>query len=222
MGIDLAIDRLGRVGYAEALELQRKCVEARRSGAAPDRLLLLEHPPVITLGRSARRENLLATEADLARRGVEIHEVARGGDITYHAPGQLVGYLILDLQALGRPDVHAFLRELESGLAEAVAELGLPTCLRPGYTGLFAGAGPSAPPHRKLASIGVGLRGWVTCHGFALNVDLDLAGFEAIVPCGLRDVEMTSVARELGSQEPADLSSRAVDAVANAFAGRWS
>jgi lipoyl(octanoyl) transferase len=222
MAADFAVDHLGRIGYAEALELQHKCVDARRSGTGPDRLLLLEHPPVITLGRSARRENLLATPAELARRGVEVHEVARGGDITYHAPGQLVGYAILDLAARGRPDVHAFLRELEAGLVEAVSELGLASRVRPGFTGLYADSTDDGEKHRKLASIGVGLRGWVTCHGFALNVDVDLEGFETILACGLHDVEMTSVARELGSLTGPDLSRRASQAVADVFSERWS
>jgi lipoyl(octanoyl) transferase len=219
---ELLIDRLGCVPYAEALELQRKCVEARRSGAGPDRLLLLEHPPVVTLGRSARERHLRESRASLAARGVEVVEVARGGDVTYHAPGQLVGYAILDLEARGRTDVHAFLRELESGLGEALEALGVAWRCLPGWTGVFAADDRAGAPPRKLASIGVGLRGWITCHGFALNVDLDLAGFDAIVPCGLHAVQMSSLARELGPAVPADLGARALAAVADAFAKRWS
>lgn len=220
MATELRVERLGRVPYAEALELQAKGVELRRTGAAPDRLLLLEHPPVVTLGRRARGDHLLASREELAARGIELYEVARGGDVTYHAPGQLVGYPILDLRARGRTDVHAYLRELEAGLAEALAELGLPTRTRAGYTGLFAAA--DGGPPRKLASIGVGLRGWITCHGFALNVDLDLSGFECIVACGLHEVRMGSLARELGARAPADLGERALDAVEAAFARRWA
>ena len=219
---ELRIERLGRVPYTEALERQMKCVEARRSGAGPDRLLLLEHPPVITLGRRARRAHLLQSPDQLAVRGVEIHSIARGGDVTYHAPGQLVGYAIIDLRARGCADVHAFLRELEGGIGEALAELGVSTRRVPGCTGVFAAQDSPHGRPRKLASIGIGMRGWVTCHGFALNVDLDLAGFEAIVPCGLHGVEMTSLARELGTEAPADLGARALDAVAGAFARRWA
>ena len=127
MARELAIEWLGVVPYREALELQEKCVEARRAGAAADRLLLLEHPPVITLGRGARSDTLLASGAELAARGIDVHRVSRGGDITYHAPGQLVGYLILDLAARGERDVHAFLRSIEAMLEDALSELGVPT-----------------------------------------------------------------------------------------------
>jgi lipoate-protein ligase B len=184
------------VAYGEALELQLAAVEACRAGGA-DRLLLLEHPPVVTLGRSAKAENLLASRAQLAARGVEVHEIARGGDVTYHAPGQLVGYLIADLAARGARDVSRWLRDLEACLLEALAELGVPSRRIAGMTGVFVDA-PGTP--RKIASIGVGLKGWVTYHGFALNVSLDLAGFDDIVPCGLAGVAMTSVARELGCE----------------------
>jgi lipoyl(octanoyl) transferase len=190
-------------------------VAARRRGATGDRLLLLEHPPVVTFGRSGRPEHLLVAPAELARRGVEVHHVARGGDVTYHAPGQLVGYPIVDLAARGAVDLPRFLRALEAGLVDALAALGVPATTRAGATGVFvAGA-----PRRKLASIGIGVRGWVSCHGFALNVNLDLEGFAAIVPCGLHDVEMTSVARELGGTAP-DLMQRAREAVSSALPRR--
>jgi lipoate-protein ligase B len=175
----------------------------------------------VTLGRSFRPESLLVDAAELARRGIGLFEVARGGDATYHGPGQLVGYLIADLAARGEPDVHAFLRRLEAGLGRALAELGVPARTLPGKTGVFADDPLRAEPARKLASIGVGLRGWVTCHGFALNVTLDPAEFSVIVPCGLRDVAMTSVARELGAAAPADLPERARRAVAGAFAATF-
>jgi lipoate-protein ligase B len=215
----LQVEWLGRVPYAEALALQEARVAEVRAGSAGDALLLLEHPPVITLGRSARPENLLQSPDALAERGVELHEIARGGDVTWHGPGQLVGYAILDLQARGRADVHRFLRDLESGLIDALEKLGLAAEIRSGMTGVFVA--PSAPP-RKIASIGVGLRGWVTWHGFALNVDPDLAGFEAIVPCGLQGVEMTSLARELGETAAADLPARSREAVADAFVRRFA
>jgi lipoate-protein ligase B len=207
------------VPYGEALALQERCAAERRAGAGPDRILLLEHPPVVTLGRSSREENLLASRAELAARGVEVHAIARGGDVTWHGPGQLVGYPILDLAASGRRDVHRYLRDLEAGLREALSALGVAARAQPGMTGVFAAGGEGRP--RKLASIGVGVRGWITRHGFALNVAPDLSAFDCIVPCGLSQVEMTSVARELGPARPADLWERSRDAVAHAFLRLW-
>jgi lipoyl(octanoyl) transferase len=211
------VEWLGRVAYAEALDLQLARVEARRRGDAGDVLLLLEHPPVVTLGRSARAENLLVPPSELAARGIELHEVARGGDVTYHGPGQLVGYLVVDLGARGEPDVIRFVRRMEAALIDALASLGLAGQVREGYTGVFVDSGTSVAA-RKIASIGVGLRGWVTYHGFALNLTLDPAAFGLIVPCGLRDVVMTSVARELGAPSGPDLDARGRRAVAAAFA----
>lgn len=205
MGAEIAVEWLGRVPYREALAMQERRVEERRRGLVPDVLWLLEHPPVLTHGRRAHRDHLLASPAWLAQRGVEVHEVSRGGDFTYHGPGQLVGYPIVDLEARGAPDVVAFLRRLEAGLIEALGALGVPARARAGYTGVFVAepaASPGARP-RKIASIGVGVRGWVTYHGFALNVDCDLRAFEWIVPCGLEEVEMTSIERELGGRMPA-------------------
>ncbi len=212
----LDVEWLGSVAYRDALKLQEEAVEARRAGAR-DRLLLLEHPPVVTLGRSARAQNLRVSRAELSRRGVDFVEVARGGDVTYHGPGQLVGYLIVDLSAGGPPDVHQHLRSIEAALAEAIRALGVPPQTREGITGVFVDD-PAASRPRKIASIGIGVRGWVSWHGFALNVDLDLAGFDVIVPCGLHDVEMTSLARELGSAAPSDLARRVRDEVAASFA----
>jgi len=209
--VSLAVRELGQVSYRDALALQDELVAARRRGEGADTLLLLEHPPVVTLGRSAHSEHLLVAQDALAARGVEVFEVARGGDVTYHAPGQLVGYPIVDLAARGARDVHAWLRTLEELIGEALVSLGVPWRRVPGWTGVFVDASEVRP--RKIASIGVGVRGWVTLHGFALNVDLDLAGFDAIVPCGLRAVEMTSIARELGARAPSDLAQRARTAV---------
>ena len=217
----LAVDWLGTVPYAEALELQAKAVAARREGGGPDRLLLLEHPPVVTLGRSAREENLRVSRPELARRGVALFEVPRGGDVTYHAPGQLVGYLVVDLAAGGAPDVHAHLRGIEAALCRALAALSVAAEVRPGMTGVFV-RDPAAAAPRKIASIGVGVRGWISWHGFALNVDVDLAGFEVIVPCGLHGVEMTSVVRELGAAAPAEPLARAREAVDEAFRAAWA
>jgi lipoate-protein ligase B len=218
---DLAIEWLGRVPYAAALELQQQRLAARRSGEVTDALLLLEHPPTITLGRSARREHLLARPEELCARSIEVHEVSRGGDVTWHAPGQLVGYLVIDLAARGQRDAHRFLREIEGGLCDALAVLGIDAVTRPGTTGVFVALGDQSERPRKLASIGVGLKGWVSWHGFALNVDLDLAGFDTIVACGLRDVEMTSIARELGARTPPELATLTRKAVADAFAKRF-
>jgi lipoate-protein ligase B len=190
------VDWLGRVPYAEALVLQERAVEARRCGEAGDRLLLLEHPPVVTLGSAASAENLLVSEAELETRGIALYRARRGGDVTYHAPGQLVGYLVVDLAARGERDVHRFLRTTEEALIDAARALGLECRRIDGMTGVYV-ADPGAGPERKLASIGVGVRHWVTWHGFALNVAIDLAGFDVIVPCGLHGVEMTSLAREL-------------------------
>jgi lipoyl(octanoyl) transferase len=193
------VEWLGALPYGEALALQQAAVADRLAGRGVDRLLLLEHPAVVTLGRSTKPENLRESPEALRARGVDVFEVGRGGDVTYHAPGQLVGYPILDLDALDRRDVHDHLRRLEGGLIDALAGFDLPATRVPGWTGVFVDRSRSAVsdgPERKIASIGVGIRRWVTFHGFALNVSLDLAGFDAIVPCGLHDVEMTSVARE--------------------------
>jgi lipoate-protein ligase B len=212
----LRVEWLGRVAYGEALALQERRIEARRRGEADDALLLLEHPPVITLGRRGREENVLVPAAALAARGIEVHRVARGGDATYHGPGQLVGYLVADLAARGEADAGALLRRIEAALIAALGALGVEGYTRPGQTGVFAT--PGAPgPARKVASIGVGLRGWISWHGFALNVTLDPADFDVIVPCGLRDVAMTSLARELGERAPADLEPRTRCAVTACF-----
>ena len=204
MGESLSVEWMGETSYADALALQHQAVADRLAGRTQDRLLLLEHPKVITLGRSTDRANLRFTEARLRELGIELFEVGRGGDITFHAPGQLVGYPIIDLDALGRRDVHAHLRRLETALVEALDELGVPAQRLSGWTGVFVDRSRSASrggPERKIASIGVGVRRWVTFHGFALNVTLDLMGFDPIVPCGLRDVEMTSVAVEQAIEE---------------------
>jgi lipoate-protein ligase B len=216
VGAAVEILELGRVPYADAMARQLELLEARRRGEGADVLLLLEHPAVVTLGRGSHEENLRVSRDLLRAQGVDLFEVARGGDVTWHGPGQLVGYPILDLAARGPRDLHAYLRRLEALLCEALDALGVPACTRSGMTGVFAAGAPEGRP-RKIASIGVGVRGWVTWHGFALNVDCDLAGFDCIVPCGLAGVEMTSVARELGASAPPDLGRRARDAVRAAF-----
>ncbi len=215
----LEVERLGAIGYATALARQRQAVELRRRGCSGDRLLLLEHPPVITLGRRAKPGNVKTPLAALRRRGIEVHEVSRGGDVTYHGPGQLVGYLIADLEARGACDPGGWLRGIEAALIEALAELGVPARRIPGMTGVFvadraarAGARP-----RKIASIGIALAGWISYHGFALNATLDLAAFEDIIPCGLAGVTMTSVAQELGVTPDAALFEHSAKCVELAF-----
>lgn len=212
---ELQIERLGRVAYADALARQETYVESRRAGDCPDTLLLLEHPAVVTLGRSSHEEHLRLSRDALAARGIETFEVKRGGDVTYHAPGQLVGYPILDLDARNERDLHAYLRRLEEVLFDVLRAFGISPKRVDGRTGVFVEVPPGARD-RKIASIGVGARGWVTYHGFALNVDLDLAGFNAIVPCGLADVEMTSIAREIESV-PSGLAGEAERWVVEAF-----
>jgi len=186
----LLVTDLGAMPYAEALALQRDLAGARLSGAVPeDVLLLVEHPPVITLGRSAKASHLLASPGLLAARGVETFEVERGGDITFHGPGQLVGYPIVDLTQ-HRQDLHWYLRQLEEVMIRSLASCGIPAARNPGKTGVWVG-------DRKIASIGVHARQWVAWHGFALNVTTDLSYFDLMVPCGIPDVVMTSVEREL-------------------------
>ena len=214
----LHVEWLGRIAWVDALEAQMKRVEARRARAGPDTLLLLEHPPVITLGRRTDPAHLLESRAALAARGIDVVEAARGGSVTYHGPGQLVGYLVIDLAARGAADVHRFLRSIEADLIAAIQKLGVAARAQPGRTGVFAAA--SGRP-RKLASIGIGLRGWLSFHGFALNVTLDPSEYAPIVPCGLADVAMSSLVRELGASAPADLMDRTRAAVAEAFAARW-
>lgn len=190
------VRRLGLVPYAEGLELQRQLVEARKADRIPDQLLLLEHPPVITLGAKVRRErsHILAAPAVLDAAGVELFEAGRGGDVTYHGPGQVVGYPILDLRP-DRCDVHRYVRDLEQVMIDAAAELGVQASRAPGLTGAWVGA-------EKLAAIGVRISRWVTSHGFAFNVTTDLSHFRYIVPCGIRDRGVTSLGRLLGRNVP--------------------
>ena len=185
----LEVIHAGRVPYGEALEWQRRLAQDRIAGRlAHDVLLLLEHPPVITLGRNSHAEHVLADGA-----GIEAFEIERGGDVTYHGPGQLVGYPIIDLTH-HRQDLHWYLRTLEQALIDALARLGVAAERHPGYTGVWTGGGK-----RKIASIGVHVKQWVTWHGFALNVTTDLTAFDRIVPCGIAGVEMTSVEKERGT-----------------------
>jgi len=213
----LLVADLGTMAYADALALQRAVARARISGEiGEDLLLLVEHPPVVTLGRSSKERHLLASPALLAARGVELFEVERGGDVTFHGPGQLVGYPIVDLKR-HKQDLHWYLRQVEEALIRALAPLGIQGERSTGYTGVWTHG-------RKIASIGVHARDWVTWHGFALNVTTDLGYFDLIVPCGIASVEMTSVARELAT--PLDdreaLRRTVSDRVADAFAEVFS
>lgn len=186
----IAVRRLGRVEYDHAWAIQRELVASRQAGHAPDTLLLLEHPPVITLGRSGETAHLLGSDAELERRGVALVETDRGGDITFHGPGQIVGYAIVDLAPRGR-DLHRYLRDLESVLIRALAEFGIVAGRVEGLTGVWVG-------DAKVAAIGIRVARWVTHHGFALNVDTDLSYFDLIVPCGIADRRVTSMKALLG------------------------
>ena len=188
----LNVQRLGLVPYAEALDLQKQLVEQRRANEIPDQLLLLQHPPVITLGVKSRndRSHVLETPEGLAARGIEIVETGRGGDVTYHGPGQLVGYPIIDLNP-DRRDVHQYVRDLEEVLIRAVAAFGVVAGRSPGLTGVWVGDG-------KLAAIGVRIARWITSHGFALNVGTDLEHFGLIIPCGITDKGVTSIEKVAG------------------------
>ena len=201
----LEVFQAGLVPYVEALAWQRALAEARidrRLGH--DLLLLLEHPPVVTLGRNSTPAHVLCPE------GVDVFEIERGGDVTFHGPGQLVGYPILDLTGYKR-DLHWYLRTLEEALVVALAELGIPAGRNPPFTGVWT-------RHGKIASLGIHVKQWVTWHGFALNVTTDLAQFERIVPCGIEGVEMTSVERELGAGSgERSLPEQAVRAVIRGF-----
>jgi len=188
----LQID-LGLVGYAQAWDLQKRLVAARKAGAIEDLLLFCEHPHVITQGRSGKRANLLASENVLRQKGVEYFETTRGGDITYHGPGQIVGYPILNLAAIRR-DVVWYVRTLEDAMIRATAELIIRANRIPGKTGIWVGE-PGA--EEKLAAIGVHISRWVTSHGFAYNVATDLRYFELIVPCGIADRKVTSLEKLL-------------------------
>ena len=189
----LTVD-LGLIGYAEAYALQKRVVAARKAAAIEDVLLLCEHPPVITLGRSGKRENLLASEHVLRQKGVEFHASDRGGDITYHGPGQIVGYPILDLGAIRR-DVVWYVRMLEEAMIRATAEFGITAERVAGKTGIWVRVGST---EEKLAAIGVRISRWVTSHGFAYNVSTDLRNFDLIVPCGIADRKATSLEKLLG------------------------
>ena len=188
----LLVRHLGRVPYAEGLQIQEQLVAERQAGRIVDVLLLLEHEPVFTMGRNARAENVLLSSEALKARGFEIFETGRGGDVTYHGPGQVVGYPILELPT-DRRDVHRYVRDLEEVMIRACADYGIDAGRIPGKTGTWVG-------EEKVGAIGVRIARWVTSHGFALNVTNDLAPFALIVPCGITGHGVTSLARLLGRE----------------------
>lgn len=207
------VRRLGVVPYADALALQRQLVEDRREGRVGDVLLLVEHPHVLTLGvrGDGGRSHILATDEALASRGVEVYETGRGGDITYHGPGQIVGYPILDLKP-DRCDVHRYVRDLEEVLIRVSADYGLPAERVAGLTGVWVKG-------EKLAAIGVRIARWITSHGFALNVTTDLDYFGLIVPCGIADRGVTSLSRLLGRRlDRAEVEDRLIQRFTEVFA----
>lgn len=193
----LRVLELGMVSYCAAFEMQKQLTEQRRAGEIPDTLLLLEHPPTITLGRNAARAHIVASAEALSEQGIECVDTDRGGDVTYHGPGQLVGYPILDLNAPPhKPDLHRYFRQMEEALIGAIGSFGISGERFGGYTGVWV-ARENAPPE-KIAAMGIRVSRWITRHGFALNVCPNLSHFAAIVPCGIHDYGVTSMTRVLG------------------------
>jgi lipoyl(octanoyl) transferase len=187
--MSLIVHRLGRVEYADGLDLQRRFQEARRAGTVGDTLMLLHHPPVVTLGRGAKRHNVLASDRRLEELGVELHETDRGGDVTYHGPGQIVGYPLLHLPP-GQQDVRKYVRRLEEVMIRTCAHFGIVSAREEKWPGVWTGG-------KKIAALGVHLSRWYTRHGFALNVCPNMRHFELIVPCGIREAGVTSMEQEL-------------------------
>jgi len=189
--------KLGRVPYGKALDIQLKLLEMRKRGEIEDILLLLEHPHTITIGRRGNMGNLLAAQNYLEKSGIHFEVISRGGDITYHGPGQLVGYPILNLNDIGK-DIHKYLRRLEDTIIVSLEDFGIRARRVKGVTGVWV-------KWHKIASIGVGVKNWITYHGFALNVNTDLSYFDMMVPCGIENVRMTSIQRWLAKQEFVDM-----------------
>lgn len=199
---ELHVHRLGRIAYGEALALQERLVVLRKEGAIPDTLLLLEHdPPVVTLGRGAKAQNVLLSPELLRSRGFDLYETGRGGDVTYHGPGQLVGYPIVDLKP-DRQDVRRYVGSLEETMIRVAADYGVAAERLPGFNGTWIDA--SGPRPRKIGAVGVRISQWVTMHGFAINVTTDLSHFGLIVPCGISDKGVTSLRAELDRDVPMD------------------
>lgn len=215
---EISVRRLGRVDYQAGLDLQAALVEDRRAGRIGDTLLLLEHPPVITLGVKTRQgpQHIIASEDELARQGVTVHETGRGGDVTYHGPGQLVAYPIFDLKP-NRCDVHKYVRDLEEVLIVALRTFGIEGTRVKGLSGVWVG---EPDRERKIAAIGVRISRWITSHGFALNIATNLQHFQLIVPCGIADRGVTSMDVELGrAASMADVEAAVVSAFSSTFSG---
>jgi lipoate-protein ligase B len=207
---DLQVLDLGRVPYEKAWKYQKELVENRRRGEIGDSLVFVEHPPVLTLGRSWKRQNILADTPALTEKGVEVYEVERGGDVTYHGPGQVVGYPIVNLADRGR-DLHRYLRDLEEVILRVVGSYGLEARRHEGLTGVWVG-------EEKVCAFGVAVRSWVTYHGFALNVNTDLSFFNLIHPCGIQDMGVTSLAKLQGHWvDPEEVKARIAEAFAQVF-----
>ena len=204
---ELNIVNLGIVDYREAHQLQKRLLQEHLESRGSDTLLLLQHYPVITIGRSGSKSNILLTESALAAAGIEVCEIERGGDVTYHGPGQLTGYPIINLQHF-RKDVHWYLRQLEEVIIRALTEYGITGERIEGYTGVWVG-------NEKIAAIGISVRRWITYHGFALNVCPDMSHFGMIRPCGITDKGVTSLERLLGYRVDID---EVADRTASAFA----
>jgi lipoyl(octanoyl) transferase len=217
MNACLIVD-LGLIPYTDGYALQQRVVAARKAGAIEDVLLLCEHPHVITLGRNGKRENLLASEHVLRQKGVEFHATNRGGDITYHGPGQIVGYPILNLANM-KTDVHWYVRTLEQGMIRASSDFGVTAFRIPGKTGIWVETeGQDSSSEEKLAAIGVHISRWVTSHGFAYNVATDLRYFDLIVPCGISDRKATSLEKLLSrSVSLSEVKPRLVDHLVELF-----
>ena len=189
--------RLGLIEYGDAYHLQRKLLEERLDGGIADALLLLEHPPTITVGKSGKLENVLASQAQLAREEVSLVFIDRGGDVTYHGPGQIVGYPIFDLGERGR-DAHQYLHSLEEVLIRTLNDFSISACRDSGHAGVWVG-------EEEIVAIGLSIRKWITMHGFALNVNTDLAQFSLINPCGFTNRKATSMAHLLGHEVPMEI-----------------
>ena len=212
MSEPLTATDLGRMPYREALAFQREAVLSRARGEIPDTVYFVEHDPVLTVGRAGRSESLRADPSELKRRGIEVFDVERGGDVTYHGPGQAVAYPIVSLADLpGGRDLHRYLRDLEEVLIRALEAFGIAATRRPPYTGVWVG-------DRKVAAIGVAIRQWVAFHGFALNVDPDLGHFELIHPCGIRGAGIASMRTLLGAAPARD---QVLERLCTAFGDVW-
>ncbi len=206
----LTVYKLGRVNYRNALELQLSLLEEMRRGDAGDSLLLMEHPPTFTIGRRGKLEHMLRNQGELKERGINLEIVGRGGDITYHGPGQLVGYPILDLNNHGC-DIRIFLRKIEEVIITALRDFDIAGERKKDYTGVWV-------RDEKIASIGIGVKKWATYHGFALNVNTDLSYFDMIVPCGIPDVRITSIKEQSLRRKDINMS-EVKDSIIEAFSG---